>query len=407
LILMLFRMLNMPKEQRNQVYLFVSAIMVIIIPNLFHILRHNPIYPYDPTPLSISIVGVLFLVSLYRHKLLGVLPVAHAQVFKNMRSAVIVIDSNDIVQEVNPAAKSIFNVTNKDVAGRPVGEMLPECINILSEYKSKSEVGVEINIDQVGATFELKINALTDTKGRHTGRLMIFFDISDRVKAVNELDAYARTVAHDLKNPLNAILGHAHLLTEACEAQDDPDLCLSLDGIKAGAMHMNDIVESLLLLASVRNVESVNSETINMKGLLQSTLNRLESNINKKKAIIKIADNLPKAKGVDLWIEEVWANLISNAIKYGGDSPEIEISAVEQGNMVFYYIKDHGIGLSGEQQDEVFSEFTRMHQHKSEIAGHGLGLSIVKRVVEKLGGEVGVDSTPGEGSVFSFSLPTE
>jgi signal transduction histidine kinase len=102
-------------------------------------------------------------------------------------------------------------------------------------------------------------------------------------------------------------------------------------------------------------------------------------------------------------VEEVWVNYISNAIKYGGQYPHIELGAtVQTDGMVQFWVSDRGHGISEEDQDRLFVPFTQLSEVR--VRGHGLGLSIVRRIVEKLGGEVGVESTIGEGSTFYFSL---
>jgi signal transduction histidine kinase len=103
-------------------------------------------------------------------------------------------------------------------------------------------------------------------------------------------------------------------------------------------------------------------------------------------------------------VEEVWANYISNAIKYGGKPPRIELGAGPQPNgTVRFWVRDNGHGLSIEDQRRLFGEFSRLSE--GQVEGHGLGLSIVRRIVTKLGGEVGVESQIGQGSMFYFTLP--
>jgi signal transduction histidine kinase len=116
------------------------------------------------------------------------------------------------------------------------------------------------------------------------------------------------------------------------------------------------------------------------------------------------------------WVEEVWVNYLSNAIKYGGKPPQVELSATlfstscasggeMRENMVYFWVRDNGDGLTPDDQARLFTPFTRLDQIRAR--GHGLGLSIVRRIVEKLGGQVGVQSTgePGQGSTFFFTLP--
>jgi signal transduction histidine kinase len=105
------------------------------------------------------------------------------------------------------------------------------------------------------------------------------------------------------------------------------------------------------------------------------------------------------------WIEEVWMNYISNGIKYGGKPPRLELGAeCLSGGAVRFWIRDNGVGVAPAQQSQLFVPFSRLHQIRAQ--GHGLGLSIVQRIVNKLGGEVGVESDGEHGSLFFFTLPT-
>jgi signal transduction histidine kinase len=111
------------------------------------------------------------------------------------------------------------------------------------------------------------------------------------------------------------------------------------------------------------------------------------------------------ARGYLPWVEEVWVNYIDNAIKYGGAPPTIELGADQPvDGLVRFWVRDDGRGLTEEATEDLFREFSRLAEHR-EVEGHGLGLAIVRRIVRKLGGTVGVESEVGEGSLFHFSLP--
>jgi len=119
-----------------------------------------------------------------------------------------------------------------------------------------------------------------------------------------------------------------------------------------------------------------------------------------------LPDSWPVAIGYAPWAEEVWANYMSNGLKYGGRPPCLELGATPQSDgMVQYWVKDNGRGLSSEQQAILFTEFIRLNEVRVE--GHGLGLSIVHRIVAKLGGQVGVESNDGPGCKFYFTLPAQ
>ena len=104
-------------------------------------------------------------------------------------------------------------------------------------------------------------------------------------------------------------------------------------------------------------------------------------------------------------LEEVWINYISNALKYGGDPPIVELGATEQENSIQFWVKDNGKGLNTDETKDLFKEFSQLESRKGNTKGHGLGLSIVKRIATKLEGTVWVESEEGVGSTFYFTLP--
>ena len=231
----------------------------------------------------------------------------------------------------------------------------------------------------------------------------------DELQARNaELDAFAHTVAHDLKNPLSTILGFAHLLAQRPEMfESQAEMAKEAGRILSGAKKMNDIIESLLLLAGVRK-EMVALSPLDMGKIVAEVHERLGALINEYQPEIILPPSWPQADGYAPWIEEVWANYLSNAMKYGGQPPRVELGAESVNGadgkpMVRFWTRDNGPGLSPEDQTKLFTPFTRIHVTRAK--GHGLGLSIVQRIVEKFGGEVGVVSQPGQGSTFYFTLP--
>lgn len=221
-----------------------------------------------------------------------------------------------------------------------------------------------------------------------------------------ELDAFAHTVAHDLQNPLSLIIGYASTLREGCGTMDDEDVELCSNSIVTASQKMSNIIEELLLLAGVRQKDVEPEPIIDMTDLVVQSRERLTTLIDRCQAEIVIPEEWPLALGYGPWVEEVWTNYISNAIKYGGDPPRVEVGATAYDNgQVQFWVRDNGAGLTPEEQARLFTPFTRLSEVK--VKGHGLGLSIVRRIVEKLGGEVGVESdgVPGQGSIFSFTLP--
>ena len=230
-------------------------------------------------------------------------------------------------------------------------------------------------------------------------------DIVERDNLIAELDAFSHTVAHDLKNPLSIVIGYADLLHSDYEVMPLKHIMDSVQVIWQTSQKMNNIVEELMLLAGIRKQE-ITLEPLDMAAIVQEARQHLRILIEKHEAEIRLPDAWPLALGYGPWVEEVWANYISNACKYGGQSPRIELGATTQPNgFVRFWVHDNGVGLTPEQCASLFVPFTRLDQ--VHATGHGLGLSIVHRIVEKLGGQVGVESegVPGRGSTFYFTLP--
>jgi signal transduction histidine kinase len=219
-----------------------------------------------------------------------------------------------------------------------------------------------------------------------------------------ELDAFAHTVAHDLKNPLASVFGYADLLRENGATMAEQERLESLVAIAQSARKMNRIIEELLLLSSMRDRQAPSRPIYDMGSVVAEALARVSALAHEAGAHISYTDDWPVVRGYGPWIEEVWANYLSNAVKYGGEPPVVEVGWSQQDDgMARFWVRDNGAGLAPEAQSRLFTPFTRLDQARAK--GHGLGLSIVRRIIERLGGHVGVESAPGRGSLFFFTLP--
>ncbi len=219
-----------------------------------------------------------------------------------------------------------------------------------------------------------------------------------------ELDAFAHTVAHDLKNPIASMMGFASLVLNYYDRMSEERLREHLTMIMESGYKAKDIINSLLLLASVHKQEDLLYTPLSMHDIINEVLRRYINMIRDYRAEIILPEEFPMAVGYAPWVEEVWSNYFSNALKYGGRPPRVTFGAEElHDGMIMYYIMDNGEGLTLEERDRAFLPFTRFSQAK--IDGHGLGLSVVHRIVTKLGGEVSVEPVASGGCKFTFTLP--
>jgi PAS domain S-box-containing protein len=219
-----------------------------------------------------------------------------------------------------------------------------------------------------------------------------------------ELDAFAHTVAHDLKNPISSMMGFASLVLNYYDRMTDDRIREYVSLIMESGYKLKEIINSLLLLASVNKLDRVNVEPLNMAQIINESKRRMITMIAENHAEISEPDAYPTALGYAPWVEEIWANYLSNALKYGGTPPRVQLGAdAPVDGMVRFWVIDNGSGIPAEQRDKVFLPFTRFSQVK--IEGHGLGLSVVHSIVQKLGGDVGIEDAENGGSKFSFTLP--
>lgn len=229
-------------------------------------------------------------------------------------------------------------------------------------------------------------------------------------KCQRALAFFIQSISNDLKMPLKSIIHESILL----EKENFPIQALRLDTPSHQTVHKlektgqeaENIINALLLLGGLFQEEKTELELLDMSDIVSFVIEkRVAYLIKQYQAKIKLADIWPTVPGVKLWFEEIWINYISNALKYGGKSPQLELGANPiPPDKVRFWIRDKGQGLTEKDQAELFTKPFNF-QEQLEIKVGGFGLSMVQHLVKELGGEVGVESKKGKGSLFYFILP--
>jgi signal transduction histidine kinase len=232
--------------------------------------------------------------------------------------------------------------------------------------------------------------------------------LSESFKRKNEaIESFVYSISHDLKAPLRSIEGFSTALLEDYGDKLEGDAKHYLDRVIASAQKMGVLIDELLEYSRIGRINLTRGD-VNVAEVVALALEDNIYEINKKNAKIKIPENLPVIKNAEKQrIYQIFTNLISNALKYNDkEVPEIEIGYRDEGDHYLFYVRDNGIGFDMRYHDKIFEIFQRLHR-EDEYRGTGVGLAMVKKIVETYGGKIWAESKPGEGSTFYFTLPKE
>ncbi|MEZ4868728.1 MAG: ATP-binding protein [Caldilineaceae bacterium] len=330
-------------------------------------------------------------------------------IVRRISDGIAVVSISGVIEFANPAFAAFLGINQNEYIGQTFAHTLTD--NGVSEIQAQGHDGalrtLEMHVSSVlwhdKEAYLVLLHEITSQKQT----VLAMEQYARELEVHNEdLDAFAHTVAHNLKAPLTHIILAADLLDLNRDAMDG-DCGQYVKTIVNYSRKMTDIIDELLLLAEVRAREDLLLLPLNMARLVHDVEARLKSLILQYNAQIILPDDIdewPKVIGYGPWIEEVWANYLTNGIKFGGRPPRIKVGSTSLPNgTVRFWVQDNGEGITPEEQRNLFQPFARLRPFGTE--GQGLGLSIVRRIIEKLGGEVGLESEVGRGSTFSFTLP--
>lgn len=303
----------------------------------------------------------------------------------------------EVIQTVtwggNPHEKAFFNEKENRISPRKSFQKWSEKLTGISEAWEESDLGVvktlrDNVIHVVLAKQRKEIEALNEKL----------------VEANEELELFSYGLSHDLRAPLRGVDGFLKLI------QEDFAENLGKDGIKMLQMtrdlaaKMNALIDDILAYSGLHHSEAKVLQEVDTKALIIEVLEFFNVKASYPKAVVKIQKELPLMKGDRRMLFQLWSNLLNNALKYSEATaaPIVEVGTEERNGHRMYFVRDNGIGIKKEFQDKIFETFTRVAGGKYE--GSGIGLAIVKKIVEKHSGRIFVESTPGRGSVFYFCL---
>jgi PAS domain S-box-containing protein len=417
--------------------LYKTQFRIIILGTIFpfcasigYVFKLLPMKGFDPTSLSFILSGFIVALGIFWFRMFNIMPIARRQAIDNLRDGMLVVDSSGAIADANTSFYSMTGFPSGQVIGKQIGLIFSDLNIDVDKFSEENDFSVETQlvIDSESQDIEVKYNMITDVNQKVLGGIYMLtnitnkkmildaiadsnkrrkFELIEKEKLILDLDAYARSVAHDLKNPIGSVVSLSELIKNRLAGNNLTDVDEMIGYVYDQGKKMIGIIDGLLMLSRIRK-EDIIKTPIDTAEILAEVFKRLENEIERRKAVIEKPDQWPKVMGHPQWIEEVWVNLVSNALKYGGVPPVIKLGfeKIMPGSFRFW-IQDNGNGLPEESLNKIFRDFERLGIKDTD--GYGLGLPIVKRIFEKLGGAVQATSSnlPGEGCIFSFTLNAE
>ncbi len=331
------------------------------------------------------------------------------------------VDANLVLRKFTPVAMKQFKFSPKHI-GRPI-EDLKDNIKYSTITKDIQEVidSGEILEKEIQTTdecwFEMNIIPYVIKKsGKTNGVILTFVDITGRINTLKELErlndsheTFIYSVSHDLKAPLNNIEGLVELLIHTSEElaekkiQDHKQQIKFADMLNDSIESMRNIINELADIAKIKGNYQEQTETLSFESILQEVVMTVKDKINESKAEVHIDVKTPEINFSRKNLRSILYNLLSNAIKYKapGRIPEIYITIEKEKEFVKISVKDNGKGIAKDKQDLIFEQFTRIEK---QVEGSGIGLYLVKKIVENAEGKIVVSSKDGKGSEFKVYL---
>jgi signal transduction histidine kinase len=325
-----------------------------------------------------------------------------AMVFNNIHDSVMILNLQNEIILVNPAMCRVFGIDAKAAVGRHVLDVIhhPELASLLPPTGANDPYEYhEISFPD-GRIGSAQLIEIQDVGYALTMQDVTYLKEVDRARS-----EFVHTVSHDLRSPLTAVIGYAELVDRAGPLNEQQRNFINR--IQDSIQHITSLINDLLDLGRIEAGIDTRRELVQLEGILHFTIDMLHGQIQAKRLNVRteIASALPAVRANPIRLRQVFDNVIGNAIKYSYDEGEIFISIHAEQNQMILQVTDHGRGIPPAEQPHIFDKFFRGTNIESEVKGSGLGLSIVKTIVDEHQGRIWVESAVGKGSSFFIILP--
>ncbi len=313
----------------------------------------------------------------------------------SMKEGLILLDKQGMIVSMNPAARHVFHA-DKVFVGKDfltVDRSMSMTKAVRSALKGKH---TEFREEREGKVYQFVLNRI-ESENEITGVLILSFDITEKAYAERNRQEFTANVTHELKTPLQAILGSAELLESGLVKEEDRERFVG--HIKKEASRLVDLINDIIRLSQLDEKSDFLKESVDLYELTEEVFDVLKVPASKKNVALELKGEHYSLNGVRRYLYEILYNLCDNAIRYNVEGGKVTVRIQKMRNQIKISVKDTGIGIPLEHQERVFERFYRVDKsHSKETGGTGLGLSIVKHAVSYHNGVIALDSKPGEGT---------
>lgn len=322
-------------------------------------------------------------------------------VIENMNEGLVLLSRDYTVLSINPAAGAFFSASpeciGKDFLTLERNHEINKALDNAVQY-GRSEIEVSRN----GHEYQLNISRIGSDE-QTSGVVILVFDISDKVFAERNRKEFTANVSHELKTPLQSIMGSAELLENGLVKADDVPKFIRR--IRSEAARLVTLIEDIIRLSQLDESTDFPLENADIYEIAKDEAETLSLTAQKRNVTISVKGKSTVIHAPKQLLHEIIYNLCDNAIKYNKEGGSVEVSVEESDNNVILSVSDTGIGIPLDNQSRVFERFYRVDKsHSKETGGTGLGLSIVKHAVQYLNGKISLESTVGKGTKISVAF---
>ncbi len=327
-----------------------------------------------------------------------------AQVTDNMREGLVLLDEKGTVLSINPAARTLFGADG-DCVGKDFLTIDRSHDMSLAIAAAMEQGHGETRAERGGRVWQFDISRI-GANGTAVGAVLLAFDITERETAEQNRREFTANVSHELKTPLQGIIGSAELLENGMVKE--ADVPRFVGHIRAEAQRLVTLIGDIIRLSQLDEGDEMPRETVDLLALSQEAADDLKTAAAEKNIAIAVEGESETIGGVRRLLYEVIYNLCDNAIKYNVEGGSVKVSVGERDGKAFVSVADTGIGIAPEHQSRIFERFYRVDKsHSKASGGTGLGLSIVKHAVQYHHGEIELHSEEGRGTTIRIWLPKE